>query len=55
MVIGGCLILGLGLGLLFGTPGAGTLIGLGVGLLLSALLGQRDPWGWMGNRGRDKP
>lgn len=34
MIIAGCLLVGIGLGMLFGHTGAGTLIGLGVGFLL---------------------
>ncbi len=34
MIIAGCLLIGVGLGMLFGHTGAGSLIGLGVGFLL---------------------
>ena len=35
MIIGGCSILGIGFGILFNQIPAGTLIGVGVGMLLS--------------------
>lgn len=34
MIIAGCLLVGIGLGMLFGHTGEGTLIGLGVGILI---------------------
>lgn len=36
MIIGGCMFLGIGIGLFTGHVGAGSLIGMGLGLLLEA-------------------
>ncbi len=44
MLFVGCLILGIGIGLLFDEAGAGTLIGLGVGFILEGLLGRMKAW-----------
>ena len=41
MIVAGCLFLGLGIGMVFDKTGAGVLIGLGAGLLLEHLWGQR--------------
>lgn len=35
----GCLLLGIGLGIVFGQAGAGTLIGLGAGFIAEGLAG----------------
>jgi hypothetical protein len=37
----GCIVLGVGIGMLFDNPGAGSLIGVGVGFLAMALFGKR--------------
>lgn len=41
MLIAGCMLVGIGLGMLFGKTGAGTLIGLGVGFLLEFFWAKR--------------
>ncbi|WP_146130471.1 iron-containing alcohol dehydrogenase [Planifilum fimeticola] len=41
MLIAGCMLVGIGLGMLFGNTGAGTLIGLGVGFLLEFFWSKR--------------
>ncbi|SDY75837.1 hypothetical protein [Thermoactinomyces sp. DSM 45892] len=38
MLLPGCTLLGIGLGMLLGDTGAGVLIGLGVGFISSAIL-----------------
>ena len=38
LAMGGCVLLSIGLGMLFGNVGAGTLIGVGCGLLAMAWL-----------------
>lgn len=37
MIVGGCMLLGIGIDLFTGHAGAGTLTGMGLGLLLEAL------------------
>ncbi|WP_175631792.1 hypothetical protein [Virgibacillus siamensis] len=37
----GCVVLGVGIGMLFGNAAAGSLIGVGVGFLAMALFGKR--------------
>jgi len=45
MVITGCLLVGIGIGMIAGDTGAGALIGLGIGFLGEALFGRgRMPW-----------
>lgn len=44
MLFVGCLMLGIGIGLLFDQAGAGTLIGLGAGFILEGLLGRMKSW-----------
>ncbi|NPA63113.1 MAG: hypothetical protein GXN95_06135 [Methanococci archaeon] len=41
-IISGFTILGLGIGMIFGKPVAGCLIGLGIGLLISSFIYYRD-------------
>lgn len=38
----GCIVLGIGLGMIFDKEGAGMMIGLGVGFLAMAALGKKD-------------
>lgn len=56
MMITGCLMLGLGLGMLVGNTGAGVMIGLGVGFILEYVTGRSGGyrWGSKGSR-HDKP
>lgn len=42
MITVGCLLAGIGVGMLFGHTGAGALIGLGVGFVLETALGSRE-------------
>lgn len=41
MLIGGCLIFGVGIGMALGDTGAGAVIGLGIGLILQHLVSER--------------
>lgn len=44
MIIVGCLLIGLGIGMFFEEAGIGVLIGLGLGFLFTGLFGEREPW-----------
>lgn len=45
MIIVGCLLVGIGVGMIAGNAGAGALIGLGIGFLGEALFGRgQTPW-----------
>jgi|GEM_PF-5287847 len=48
MIIGGCLFIGIGIGMWLGDVGPGALIGLGAGLILQYLVGD------VGARGKKK-
>lgn len=56
MLVTGCVMLGIGIGLLVGNTGAGVMIGLGVGFILEYVAGPAKWFRW-GNRysGSDKP
>jgi len=46
VIIVGCLLVGIGVGMIAGDAGAGALIGLGIGFLGEGLFGRgRIPWG----------
>ena len=46
VIIVGCLLVGIGVGMIAGNAGAGALIGLGIGFLGEGLFGRgRIPWG----------
>jgi len=45
VIIVGCLLVGIGVGMIAGNAGAGALIGLGIGFLGEALFGRgQTPW-----------
>ncbi|MBO8142849.1 MAG: hypothetical protein H0Z37_11875 [Firmicutes bacterium] len=54
MIIAGCTVLGIGIGLLFDSAAEGTLIGLGVGLILDPLLRRKSAAGKWGGGGADR-
>ena len=54
MLFVGCLLLGLGLGLLLDEVAAGTLIGLGIGFIVAGVLNRLEPWLKAAPRRRDK-
>lgn len=50
MIIVGCLLVGLGIGMFFDEAGIGVVIGLGLGFLFTGLFGERNPYMSYGRR-----
>lgn len=55
MIIVGCLLVGIGVGMFLDEAGIGTLIGLGVGFLFTGLFGEREPFMRYTRRRRGSP